>query len=466
MVMKWPVLLTGTLALLSLTSWAQQPAFVIREMSVDLPYITVYVDVPEENGKPVRFEASDISAVTLQGQSLKPEDVSVKHGLAYTFLLDVSGSMRIRNDVLDAIRAWIDQLHPDDHLEIFAFGETFREVGSPTSDRAMLKSELGKLRSVEQTTNLYLALARGVSNAERTDASLPEGRMVVLLTDGKNEGTNNGVDEAKVHDDIRKSHVPICVIGYTRLGANEQDIYLEKMKSFADESGGLYVCAGTLPSALCPSKASLEQSFNKLSERISRMFVLHLKCDECRESDSHDLQISLKNGATAQIPIGLTLRREPPVRKTSPNWMYVAGLLLLLVVLFLAWLAFKKKRAPPIAADVPQQPEAPPEETGLPAHVTIVSGPEPGRVYQFKFGAKAVIGKDSGCDVSLSGDKEISGRHCELTRNGSRIEIADLGSMNGTLLNGALVVARQRVEDGDLIRVGRTEFRVRFGGRK
>src|SRR5215469_5585771 len=111
MVMKWPVLLTGTLALLSLTSWAQQPAFVIREMSVDLPYITVYVDVPEENGKPVRFEASDISAVTLQGQSLKPEVVSVKQGFAYTFLLVVPESMRIRKDFRDAIRAWIDKLH-------------------------------------------------------------------------------------------------------------------------------------------------------------------------------------------------------------------------------------------------------------------------------------------------------------------------------------------------------------------
>jgi pSer/pThr/pTyr-binding forkhead associated (FHA) protein len=43
------------------------------------------------------------------------------------------------------------------------------------------------------------------------------------------------------------------------------------------------------------------------------------------------------------------------------------------------------------------------------------------------------------------------------------VEIADLGSMNGTLLNGARVVAAHIVEDGDLIRVGRTEFRVRFG---
>ena len=464
MVMKWRVLLAGALALLSLLVRAQTPEFVIRQVSVHLPYITAYVDVPAENG-PAHLRDSDLSGVSIQGQNLKLEAVSVTPGFAYTLLLDVSGSMRIRQDVLGAIGNWIDRLHPDDHSEMFAFGETYREVGTPTSDKATLKSELGKLRSGEQTTNLYYAVVRGIANAERTDNALPEGRMIVLLTDGKNEGSYGGVDETRVHDEIRKSRVPIFAIGHTRLGPAEVDIYLGKLKSFADESGGVYECAGTVRSALCPPHASLEQSFEQFSARMDRMFLLQLKCDRCRASDNHDLQIILKNGLTARFPVALTLLQEAPLPKPIAIWLYVAGAILLIIVLLLVWLVFKRKPEAPISPEVPEPVEVPPQEPGLPAQVTIVSGPEPGRVYQFSLGAKAVIGRDAGCDVMLTGDKEVSGRHCELTRNSNRIEIADLGSMNGTLLNGAPVVARQRVEDGDLVRVGRTEFRVRFGER-
>src|SRR5258708_39341139 len=204
MVMKWRVLLTGVLALLSLMARAQQSEFVIRQVAVHLPYITASVDGPSESGGPHRLRDSDVSAVTIFGQGLKLVNVSVTHGFGYTFLLDVSGSMRIRRDVLDAIDNWIDRLHPDEHLEMFAFGETYREVGTPASDKTTLKSELRKLRSGEQTTNLYLALERGIANAERTENNLPEGGMIVLLTDDKTEGHNGDFEENKELDDFRK----------------------------------------------------------------------------------------------------------------------------------------------------------------------------------------------------------------------------------------------------------------------
>src|SRR5258708_37108209 len=323
MVMKWRVLLTGVLALLSLMARAQQSEFVIRQVSVHLPYITAYVDVPSENGGPPHLRDSDLSAVTIFGQGLKLVNVSVTHGFGYTFLLDVSGSMRIRRDVLDAIDNWIDRLHPDEHLEMFAFGETYREVGTPASDKTTLKSELRKLRCGEQTTNLYLALERGIANAERTESGLPEGRMIVLLTDGKNEGDNGGFDENRVRADIRKSHVPIFAIGHTRLGPQEQDIYLGKMKSFADESGGFYALSGTSPSALCPPHASLEQSFERLREMMNRVFVLQLRCDSCRQSDNHALQITLKNASTAKIPVPLRLIPDKTPPKPIPAWLHV-----------------------------------------------------------------------------------------------------------------------------------------------
>ncbi len=49
------------------------------------------------------------------------------------------------------------------------------------------------------------------------------------------------------------------------------------------------------------------------------------------------------------------------------------------------------------------------------------------------------IGRDSSCDIKLS-SKGISKRHCRLTGlSGSRIEVEDLGSANGTFVNGVLI---------------------------
>jgi hypothetical protein len=67
------------------------------------------------------------------------------------------------------------------------------------------------------------------------------------------------------------------------------------------------------------------------------------------------------------------------------------------------------------------------------------------------------IGRLSDCDVVLS-DDSVSRRHAELRRLGGEILLVDLGSTNGTKVNGASVRER-RLVDGDLITVGNTSLR-------
>jgi transcriptional regulator with GAF, ATPase, and Fis domain len=57
-------------------------------------------------------------------------------------------------------------------------------------------------------------------------------------------------------------------------------------------------------------------------------------------------------------------------------------------------------------------------------------------------------------------DNWISGEHAEFRRAGAAWEVADLGSKNGTLLNGARVQSAP-LADGDLLQLGRTFFRFR-----
>jgi hypothetical protein len=67
------------------------------------------------------------------------------------------------------------------------------------------------------------------------------------------------------------------------------------------------------------------------------------------------------------------------------------------------------------------------------------------------------IGRMPDCDIALA-DPEVSRRHAEVVRTPEGFAVHDLGSTNGTKVNGA-PVKDQPLSDGDEIRVGTTTFR-------
>ena len=67
------------------------------------------------------------------------------------------------------------------------------------------------------------------------------------------------------------------------------------------------------------------------------------------------------------------------------------------------------------------------------------------------------VGRNSDCTVTLA-DPRASRRHAEIRPTGDGFLLVDLGSMNGTLVNG--VAVRERLlHDGDEISVGATVMR-------
>ena len=83
------------------------------------------------------------------------------------------------------------------------------------------------------------------------------------------------------------------------------------------------------------------------------------------------------------------------------------------------------------------------------ARLTI-SGPDGAR--DVVLGDKLVIGRVEGADLVLD-DKGISRRHCEFERRGDGYVVRDLGSSNGTLVNGDKITERPLIA-GDRVRVG------------
>jgi FHA domain-containing protein/uncharacterized protein DUF1707 len=73
--------------------------------------------------------------------------------------------------------------------------------------------------------------------------------------------------------------------------------------------------------------------------------------------------------------------------------------------------------------------------------------------------ARLSIGRGPSCDCLLP-EESVSRRHAELRREGERWFIRDLGSRNGTRVNGMRVLEEVEVRPGDRITLGEATYRL------
>ena len=77
-------------------------------------------------------------------------------------------------------------------------------------------------------------------------------------------------------------------------------------------------------------------------------------------------------------------------------------------------------------------------------------------------GDRLSIGRGAQNDVALTWDEEVSRLHAELECIGGEWTVSDDGlSRNGTFVNAARISGRQRLRDGDVLRVGHTTIAYR-----
>ncbi|AKF07701.1 GGDEF domain-containing protein [Sandaracinus amylolyticus] len=86
------------------------------------------------------------------------------------------------------------------------------------------------------------------------------------------------------------------------------------------------------------------------------------------------------------------------------------------------------------------------------AYLVVIAGANVGEMYPV--GGGLVIGRGADADIRVM-DDEISRRHARIAVLGKDILVEDLGSKNGTFLNGT-AVRRKALQDGDKIQVGAT----------
>jgi pSer/pThr/pTyr-binding forkhead associated (FHA) protein len=92
------------------------------------------------------------------------------------------------------------------------------------------------------------------------------------------------------------------------------------------------------------------------------------------------------------------------------------------------------------------------------------SGPSAGRKVLLGAGQVLQVGRTEWADFAVPHDGHMSGVHFALETDNAACYVKDLGSTNGTQLNGQPLSDRRTLRNGDEIVAGETHFRVRVEG--
>jgi GGDEF domain-containing protein len=102
-------------------------------------------------------------------------------------------------------------------------------------------------------------------------------------------------------------------------------------------------------------------------------------------------------------------------------------------------------------------------ENRLPVLI-VLRGAQIGRRYLLNEQAMIVGRREGQASVVIAGDAAISAAHCRIEHDpiGDAYGLVDLGSTNGTRLNGQPVTRRRRLRDGDKVLLGQTILKFTF----
>jgi len=462
--------------------------------------ITGFIDLRDDQGQAVPL--TDARALHMEigpypvGLTTVAPASAGNAGRATIFLVDVSRSVTEGQfaQIRAALKGWTERLGPADRMAIVTFGEAVTLALDFNHDVQSIMATIDRLRPADAHTRLHDALLRGLDLGQRQDAGLPDQRALVLLSDGLDD-TAGGANPMEVLSALESAPLPVYAIGFDPGGRRtRREQGFRTLGGFARASGGEFIAA---------TGDRLAEAYETVRRRLDEMLVLRGDCPACPgDGRVYPVQLSLQDGTRVITGNGhVRLLPGPPpqpapatpppgVWERATGWLPPslrphAGALLgvILALTGLGLILWRLRRRPaehevmPAAepvAELPMTPSEPPstrvagtvaveEDAGLRLRLSVVEGARPGQGWGVMLSDRINLGRSPDNDVVVGDDPEVSGRHCVLIRQGDRIFLEDLQSTNGAFINGVRIVARYRLEEGDLIGLGRTSLRLTQG---
>ncbi len=429
-------------------------------------------------------------------------------GMAVVFALDVSGSMAGRplEQMKRALAGFVNQASTQDRIAIVTFADEMKVEADFGSSPQKLQSTIAALKSRGQRTELYKGLLKSLKLFD-TAKELPERRILVVISDGHNEGEGYELDD--VIKEANQRGVPAQTIGLTQIDPK----HLSNLERLADMTGGHY--------ELARSGDDLGRAFNAGLTRLKSTPVAVFTAQRLTaDGEQHRLGAQWTDGGNERnggrlVVLPKKIPPPPPPLPESRWWLWAGlaalGLLLLTAVLLLS--RRRKTKPPPVLSVNEPISEQPDKLWTLPSEViSDESNDDPGRIsgdeqpelprpkrrrastqIREEFPAPRpgrpaatlvceegllvgermpvetdyfTIGGEEDNMLCLAADGYLSGYHAYIRFDHGSLLLIDRGSTNGTFLNDERLEQEKPrlLNPGDRIKVGHSVFVVERGG--
>ncbi len=502
------------------------PAPALDRISVvdvdDFPQVDVVVEFSQGLGELTTHpSAADVTLLENEGKGpVAAERIRFRdldEGVAVAVLVDVSGSMRgepletVRRGLRDAVK----RARPQDRVVLASVADDLRWESQWDSDADDVRRAIDSLEARGSRTRLWDATHQAAKELTSTDkpSEFPQRRRILIVSDGHDEGSADITLDGLI--ELLRLLDPVLVVDAIAITAAD-DRYAGELGSLAVETGG--------SAQEADDNASLQRLIERGVDRVLDTPVYRFESERLKP-DGEIAGVALR--VLDQEPLDELQVRLPKLtvyelysRRFGPWIWAAAGLVVLLPA---ALLMRRRNPAPPGPAPAPriyQEPQAlaptppraptkpartpteavgfggvipslpapfeesassygkplpirreptrfPAGEPGGPGTALLLTVKEPGaaaktlRVDAADFRIGAALENQ----LSLPDDPTLSGEHACIVRSDSRYRVFDLGSTNGSWVNGKRLGpdgAELRV--GDVLRVGAVEIMVSYGG--
>ena len=420
-------------------------------------------------------------------------------GISLVVALDVSASLGSENfsTIKRQLNSMLSKLPSRSQVALLAIGSEVRTVRPFGPISALVGGAgLDTLSPDSPETALYEAVLAAQDLAAKAGPGLPLRRAVLVLTDGIDDSRRGyGREEALLK--ISKGDAPVFAIALAsgQVSSTQRDA-IKSLAQIARASGGAFVQStangsGDGLNTLMTQALQAQQVILDCSacphDGTVRALQIGLQQRDGTVSDSRDVRLlavrpPVPAASAASNPAEITILSAASAAKSGGSasgnlWIWsLAGMLVTCLIGFAIW---KKSRAEPVplipTPDPTPYPPPGPDPISDIIHITpatnkVIDKPNNGRALTLDVSGKGrvkiqvdndfVLGRSKTAELSIERDGEASNRHAALYLQKGILMVRDLGSSNGTFLNGTCIVRPEPVQDHDLILVGRTEVRV------
>lgn len=397
-------------------------------------------------------------------------------------LVDCSNSMPdFQKDVTAFASALAAGSGENTRFILATFGAEFTVVDDDVS-AGDLAGQMDAIAYTATQTRLHSSLDQVLDYLEGIPREGNELRSVIVLSDAVQYDPEGGVPYDELLERLSHSDVLLHAVGF-----GSDTAALEQMAQLAEASDGISSVVGPSLTAADAANRLTDYTGNLLvtgfpigtyeasggTETVSITFASGAEL-VCRAETKVELPASegapapetpeeetvlppADTGGSAAAPA--ESGESAPAQETSQGKFLlpaVAGAAVVAVIIVFAVVLSRRKKAPTPAAAPPAEEES----SGIYMRLEVLEGTLTSASTELNLIQELLVGRESTCEIVFD-SPALSRRHARIFwADGVCIE--DLGSENGTQVNGEAIQGPRKLRSGDEIAAGDVKFRLKF----